>query len=71
MFVTIITIIILTFVFVLWAIVYGGSKNISEAEREFNNRDEIIYLYDWELEQQEKYNRKLLKKILRKLNKKK
>ena len=47
MFVTIITIIILTFVFVLWAIVYGGSKNISEAERRFNNRDEIIYIYDW------------------------
>ena len=41
MFVTIITIIILiTIVFVLWAIIYGGSQNISDTEQRFDNNKE-------------------------------
>ncbi len=40
MFVTIITIILLTLAFILWAIIYGGSRNISDKEQEFVNKEE-------------------------------
>ena len=40
-FITIITIIILvTIAFVLWAIIYGGSQSISDAEQRFDNNKE-------------------------------
>lgn len=70
MFVTIITFFLITIALTLWAIVYGGSKYISKTEQEFNKQDEILFIDNWQVEQQEKYNRKLLKKILKKLNRK-
>ena len=44
MFVTIITIILITIALTLWAIVYGGSKYISKTEQEFNQQDEILFI---------------------------
>ena len=46
MFVTIITIILFTIAFVLWAIIYGGSQNVSGTEQKFDN-DEIFENYFW------------------------
>lgn len=40
MFVTIITIILLTIAFILWAIIYGGNQNISDKEQKFVDNKE-------------------------------
>ena len=67
MFVTIITIIILvTIAFVLWAIIYGGSQNVSGTEQEFVNNEEAEFLNEWQIEHEKKLNEKLLRKINRK-----
>ncbi len=71
MFVTIITIILLTIAFVLWAIIYGGSKNISGTERVFDDEEEQEYIKDWHLKHEKKLNEKLLRRINRKANRKK
>lgn len=62
MFVTIITIILLVLVTSLWAIIYGGSKNLSKAEQEFTNKEEAEFIKGWELKRQKKLNDKLLRK---------
>lgn len=70
MFVTIITIILLTIAFTLWAIIYGGSKNISGTERVFDNEEEQEYIKEWNLKHEKKLNEKLLRKINRKTKRK-
>ncbi len=60
MFVTIITIILLILVAALWAIIYGGSKNISIVEQEFANKEEAEFIKEWELKRQKKLNDKLV-----------
>lgn len=67
MFVTIITIIILvTIAFVLWAIIYGGSQNISDTEQKFDNNKEAEFINEWHIKHEKKLNEKLLRKINRK-----
>lgn len=69
MFVTIITIILLTIAFTLWAIIYGGSRNISSEEQEFVEKEEEEYIKDWQLKHEKKLNDKLLRKLNKKANK--
>ena len=69
MFVTIITIILLILAATLWAIIYGGSRNISEAEQEFVNREEAEFIKEWQLKLEKKLNDKLLRKLNKKANK--
>lgn len=71
MFVTIITIILLTITFTLWAIVYGGSQNISRTEQVFDEEEQKEYIKEWHLKHEKKINEKLLRKINRKANRKK
>lgn len=67
MFVTIITIIIfVTIAFVLWAIIYGGSQNVSGTEQGFVNNEEAVFLNEWHIKREKKLNEKLLRKINRK-----
>ena len=66
MFVTIITIILLIIDFTLWAIIYGGSQNISEAERVFDDEKEQEYINEWHIKHEKKLNEKLLRKTKRK-----
>lgn len=66
MFVTIITIILLIIDFTLWAIIYGGSQNISEAERVFDDKKEQEYINEWHIKHEKKLNEKLLRKTNRK-----
>lgn len=66
MFVTIITIILLIIDFTLWAIIYGGSQNISEAERVFDDEKEQEYINEWHIKHEKKLNEKLLRKTNRK-----
>ena len=66
MFVTIITIILLIIDFTLWAIIYGGSQNISEAERVFVDEKEQEYINEWHIKHEKKLNEKLLRKTNRK-----
>ena len=54
MFVTIITIILLILAATLWATIYGGSRNISEAEQEFVNREEAEFIKEWQLKREKK-----------------
>lgn len=49
MFVTIITIILLTIAFVLWAIIYGGSQNVSGIEQRFVNDEEAEFVTEWHI----------------------
>ena len=65
MFVTIITIILLTIAFTLWAIIYGGSQNVSGTERVFDE-EEQEYIKEWHIKHEKKLNEKLLRKINRK-----
>lgn len=69
MFVTIITIILLILAATLWAIIYGGSRNISEVEQEFVNREEAEFIKEWQLKREKKLNDKLLRKLNKKANK--
>ena len=69
MFVTIITIILLILAATLWAIIYGGSRSISEAEQEFVNREEAEFIKEWQLKREKKLNDKLLRKLNKKANK--
>lgn len=69
MFVTIITIILLILAATLWAIIYGGSRNISETEQEFVNREEAEFIKEWQLKREKKLNDKLLRKLNKKANK--
>ena len=71
MFVTIITIILLAIAFTLWAIIYGGSQNISETEQVFDDGEEQEYIKEWHIKHEKKLNKKLLRKINRKANRKK
>lgn len=66
MFVTIITIILLIIDFTLWAIIYGGSQNISEVERVFDDEKEQEYINEWHIKHEKKLNEKLLRKTNRK-----
>ena len=66
MFVTIITIILLTIAFVLWAIIYGGRQNVSGTERVFDDEEEQEYIKEWHIKHEKKLNEKLLRKINRK-----
>ena len=69
MFVTIITIILLILAATLWAIIYGGSRNISEVEQEFVNSEEAEFIKEWQLKREKKLNDKLLRKLNKKANK--
>lgn len=69
MFVTIITIILLTIAFTLWAIIYGGSRNISDKEQKFVDKEEEEFIKEWQLKQEKKLNDKLLRKINKNANK--
>ena len=71
MFVTIITIILLTIAFILWAIIYGGSQNISGKEQRFVDDEETEFVKEWHIKHEKKLNEKLLRKINRKANRKK
>ena len=71
MFVTIITIILLTIAFTLWAIIYGGSQNVSSTEQRFVNDKEAEFVTEWHIKHEKKLNKKLLRKINRKANRKK
>lgn len=71
MFVTIITIILLTIAFVLWAIIYGGSQNVSDTEQKFDGNEEAEFVTEWHIKHEKKMNEKLLRKINRKTNRKK
>ena len=51
MFVTIITIILLTIAFVLWAIIYGGSQNVSGAEQKFDGNEEAEFVTEKNLKE--------------------
>lgn len=64
MFVTIITIILLTIAFVLWAIIYGGSQNISGTEQKFDGNEEAEFVTEWHIKHEKKMNEKLLRKII-------
>lgn len=66
MFVTIITIILLIIDFTLWAIIYGGSQNISGVERMFYDEEEQEYINEWHIKHEKKLNEKLLRKTNRK-----
>ncbi len=66
MFVTIITIILLIIDFTLWAIIYGGSQNISGVERVFDDEEEQEYINEWHIKHEKKLNEKLLRKTNRK-----
>lgn len=66
MFVTIITIILLIIDFTLWAIIYGGSQNISGIERVFDDEEEQEYINEWHIKHEKKLNEKLLRKTNRK-----
>lgn len=66
MFVTIITIILLIIDFTLWAIIYGGSQNISGTERVFDDEEEQEYINEWHIKHEKKLNEKLLRKTNRK-----
>lgn len=66
MFVTIITIILLIIDFTLWAIIYGGSQNISGIERVFDDEKEQEYINEWHIKHEKKLNEKLLRKTNRK-----
>ena len=48
---------------------YGGSRNISEAEQEFVNREEAEFIKEWQLKREKKLNDKLLRKLNKKANK--
>ena len=71
MFVTIITIILLTIAFILWAIIYGGSQNVSGKEQRFVDNEEAEFVKEWHIKHEKKLNEKLLRKINRKANRKK
>lgn len=71
MFVTIITIILLSIAFVLWAIIYGGSQNVSGKEQRFAENEEAEYVKEWHIKHEKKLNEKLLRKINRKTKRKK
>ena len=71
MFVTIITIILLTIAFALWAIIYGGSQNVSGTEQRFDNDEEAEFVTEWHIKHEKKMNEKLLRKINRKTKRKK
>lgn len=69
MFVTIIiiiTIILLAIAFVLWAILYGGSQNVSDKEQKFADNEEAEFVKEWQIKHEKKLNEKLLRKINRK-----
>lgn len=69
MFVTITIIILLILVATLWAIIYGGSKNISRVEQEFTDKEEAEFVKEWQIKHEKKLNDKLLRKINKKANK--
>ena len=54
MFVTIITIILFTIAFVLWAIIYGGSQNVSGTEQKFDNDEEAEFVTEWHIKHEKK-----------------